>query len=263
MRTVLPSALPNGWKSSSEPMTKNASTAIAASATRRLPRGRRRRRAGPAGVSPGGVTIGRVGRRTRRMPIGRSVSSSSAPAGAAGGAGGRGWMRRTPSSLSAGRPRGRRPPPPAGGSGTGRGPRPDPVRDAREERRIGIGSACGGSGGVGSVGGCGAGAWCGGGVRPRRRRLAGPARLALQAGALALGGTARRPRPWSRLGVTCSSCRQIRHERYPASCSGGGRSSPACVDSHSASRCAAARESSEAAGVPGSRPAISVVKRSS
>ena len=96
-RTRAPSALPNGWKSISEPITTTASAASASRPTRRLAP-LRRRRAGPAGVSPGGVTIGRAGRRTRRIPIGRSVSSSSAPAGAAGGAGGLGWMRSTPSA---------------------------------------------------------------------------------------------------------------------------------------------------------------------
>ena len=67
---------------------------------------------------------------------------------------------------------------------------------ARVGRRNGIGSACGGSGGVvsGVSGGAGAGRSREGGLRSRlRRRLSGPARLALQAGALALGGAALRP----------------------------------------------------------------------
>ena len=156
-------------------MTKNARTATASSATSRRPGVIRRRRAGPAGVSPGGVTIGRTGRRTRRMPIGRSVSSSSAPAGAAGGAGGLGWMRRMAPRAAAARARAA----PGGWPGPGAAPaglrRPPvalrsgrPVRGwrpgvaglgARVGRRNGIGSAYGGSGGVvAGVSGGGAGA---------------------------------------------------------------------------------------------------------
>ena len=92
---------------------------------------------------------------------------------------------------------------------------------------------------------------------PAAGRAAGSPR----AGPRARGGRARVARGCARSSVRrlggYGSCRGwIRHERYPSLGSRRAASQPS-------SRCAAARESSDAVGAPGSRLAMSVVKRSS
>ncbi len=209
----------------------------------------RRARAGPAGTSPGGVTIvlgerGATTRRTRLMPIGRSRSSSSAPAGAAGGAGGSGWMRSTRARLgfaaltatgraALGRALG------AGRRSDGRAARPAPraapLRPgsaggaaAARRARSGAGRGRRAAGGAGLGGRWRARAHgdrraaatdstvvAGGGRRGRALRAARPPSLALDAVALALLGRAARARP-GRLGG-CGSCGHgIRRQRYPS-----------------------------------------------
>ena len=156
-------------------------------------------RAGPAGTSPGGVTIvarGATARRTRRMPIGRSGSSSSAPAGAAGGAGGSGWMRRSRGCRRRGRPRAAAHRPSAGAAAPSGARRRRPVRSppgaARRDCRVPGRRSRGAAAGSGR---------CIGGRAverdvsraaepPTAGALAGAARLALEASALALLGGA-------------------------------------------------------------------------